>query len=283
MKTKIRNFLLLTLGAFMDAAGFYFFLAPNEIAAGGITGLSLVLNTFFPQLPLGVIVLIFSIILLTIGFLLVGAAFGVKTIYCSILIPLLIWAFEYFIPLNAPLTNDTLIQLFFGVFISGIGLAILFNQNASSGGTDILARILHKFYRIDIGKGLLMIDFLITIFATTVFGLEKGMYALLGVILYGFVIDYAIEGLTISKNVTIITTEPELVKKFIVEELDRGATVYTAKGAFTNEDKEVIVTIVKRLEFIKLRNYIHEIDKTAFISVQDTHEVLGEGFLPIDR
>ena len=283
MKTKLKNFLLLTLGAVMDAAGFYFFLAPNEIAAGGITGLSLVLNTFFPQLPLGLIVLVFSIILLITGFILIGASFGLKTVYCSITIPLLIWAFEYFIPLSAPLTNDTLIQLFFGVFISGFGLAILFNQNASSGGTDIVARILHKFYRIDIGKGLLMIDFLITIFAMAVFGLEKGMYALLGVIIYGFVIDYAIEGLTVSKNVTIITQEPDLVAKFIVEELGRGATVYTAKGAFTKEEKEVVVTIIKRLEFIKLRNYIFTIDKNAFISVQDTHEVLGEGFLPLDR
>ncbi|HZJ84710.1 MAG TPA: YitT family protein [Syntrophomonadaceae bacterium] len=283
MKTKIKEFLLLNLGAVMDAAGFYFFLAPNEIAAGGITGLSLIINTFFPGIPLGIIVLIFSIILLTIGFLLIGSTFGVKTIYCSITIPLLIWAFEYFIPLAAPLTNDTLIQLFFGVFISGIGLAILFNQNASSGGTDIVARILHKFYRIDIGKGLLMIDFLITIGAAFVFGLEKGMYALLGVILYGFVIDYAVEGLTISKNVTIITAEPDLVAKFIVEELDRGATVYKARGGFTDQEREVIVTIVKRLEFIKLRNYIQKTDENAFISVQDTHEVLGEGFLPIDR
>ncbi len=283
MKNKLKTFALLNLGAAMDAAGFYFFLAPNEIAAGGINGLALILNTFLPQLPLGLIVLILSIILLTIGSFLIGAAFGLKTIYCSIVIPLLIWLFEKIYPLSAPLANDTLIQLFFGVLVSGVGIAILFNQNASSGGTDIVARILYKFYRIDMGKGILLIDFLITIGAAAIFGLEKGMYALLGVILYGFVIDYAIEGLSISKNVTIITTEIEKVKTYIVEDLERGATLYPARGAYTNESRDVIVTIIKRREFIKLRNYIQTIDPDAFISVQDTHEVLGEGFLPIDR
>ncbi|HZK42908.1 MAG TPA: YitT family protein [Syntrophomonadaceae bacterium] len=283
MINKIKGFLLLTLGATMDAAGFYFFLAPNDIAAGGITGASLVLNTFFPQLPLGLLVLIMSIILLIIGSILMGTAFGLKTVYCSIAIPLIIWFFEKVYPLSAPLANDILIQLFFGVLISGIGIAILFNQDASSGGTDILARILYSYYGVDMGKGLLMIDFFITIGAVFVFGLEKGMYALLGVILFGFVIDYAIEGLTISKHVTIITTEIEQVKDYIVQHLDRGATIYTAHGAYTDENRDVIVTIIKRREFIRLRNFIQDIDHNAFISVQNTHEVLGEGFLPINR
>lgn len=283
MKQTIKNFLLLNLGALMDAVGFYFFLAPNEIAAGGINGLALVLNTFIPQLPLGLLVLILSIILLIIGSLLIGTAFGLKTVYCSITIPLLIWLFERLYPLTGTLANDTLIQLFFGVLISGIGIVILFNQNASSGGTDIVARILYNFYRIEIGKGLLMIDFLITIGAAFIFGLEKGMYALLGVILYGFVIDYAIEGLNISKHVTIITSQTDQVTKYIVEKLDRSATIYTARGAYTNEERDVVVTIVKRREFIRLRNFIKKIDPTAFINIQDTHEVLGEGFWPIDR
>lgn len=283
MKEIIKSFILLTLGSLMDAAGFYFFLAPNEIAAGGINGLALVLNTFIPQAPLGLLVLILSIILLIIGSLLIGTSFGIKTVYCSIIIPLFIWLFEKIYPLTSPLANDTLIQLFFGVLVSGVGIAILFNQDASTGGTDIVARILYNFYRIEIGKGLLMIDFLITIGATLIFGLEKGLYALLGVFLYGFVIDYAIEGLSVSKHVTIITSKTEEVKKYIIEKLNRGATIYTAQGAYTNEERKVIVTIVKRREFIRLRNFIKKIDPTAFISIQHTHEVLGEGFWPIDR
>jgi uncharacterized membrane-anchored protein YitT (DUF2179 family) len=125
-----RTFFLLSLGAFLDAAGFYFFLAPNEIAAGGINGLALVLHTYLPQFSLGSMVLIMSILLLLIGFIMIGTVFGFKTVYCSILIPLIIWGLEILYPLNAPMGNDTLIQLIFGVLISGTGIALLFNQNS---------------------------------------------------------------------------------------------------------------------------------------------------------
>ncbi len=281
MKQIIRGFVLLTLGAFMDAAGFYFFLAPNAIAAGGINGLALVLNNFLPQFPLGSLVLVMSILMLLIGFLLVGAVFGLKTIYCSILIPLIIWGLELLYPLNAPLGQDTLVQLIFGVLISGIGIALLFNQNASSGGTDIAGRILYKYYHIHLGKGLFIIDFFITIAATVTFGIEKGMYALLGVLLYGLVVDAVIEGFDVRKHVTIITSESPLVKRFIVEDLQRGATIYTARGAYTDDEREVIITIVNRREFIHLRDFIKSHDPRAFITVQNTHDVLGEGFKSI--
>ncbi|HHW60646.1 MAG TPA: YitT family protein [Syntrophomonadaceae bacterium] len=278
MKNLIKAFLLLTLGSFMDAAGFYFWLAPNDIAAGGINGLSLALNSFFPQLPLGLFILVMSIFLLIIGFLVIGPVFGLKTIYCSLAIPLMIWGMELFFPLQGPLTDDVLIQLFFGVLISSTGLAILFNQNASSGGTDILARILNKFYHIEMGKSLLIIDFGITLFAAYTFGIQKGLYALLGVILYGYTIDYVIEGMNVKKYLTIITDQSEAVKNFIVQELGRGATIYTARGAYTDENREVLVTIVNRREFIRLRQYIQRLDRNAFITIQNVHEVLGEGF-----
>lgn len=281
MRLFFKDFFLLTLGAFMDAAGFYFFLAPNDIAAGGINGLALVINTFFPTIPLGGIILGLSILLLITGFILVGSVFGLKTIYCSIIIPVMIWIMEKTVPLHNPLSNDTLLQLIFGVLISGIGLAILFNRNASSGGTDIAARILHKFSHINMGKSLLIIDFFITIAAAFTFGISKGMYAVLGVILYAFVIDYVIDGLKISRHVSIITVQSELVKRYIVEELQRGATLYSARGAYTDQEREIIVTIVNRREFIRLRSYIHEIDPHAFISIQNAHEVLGEGFSPL--
>lgn len=282
MKKSLWGFLLLNIGALMDAAGFYFFLAPNNIAAGGITGLSLVLNHFFPSLPLGLLILILSIILLSIGFLLIGAVFGLKTVYCSIAIPVMIWVLEHLYPLPAPLANDLLIQLIFGVIISGIGLALLFNQNASSGGTDIAARILHKYYHMDMGKGLFAIDFFIVLSAASTFGIEKGLYALLGVILYGFTLDYIISGIDTSQHVTVITRESESVRRFIIDELGRGATIYMAQGAYTRHEREVVVTIVKRRDFIRLRNYIRDLDPQAFISVQTTHRVLGEGFAPLD-
>lgn len=282
MKKMFFEFFLLNLGALMDAAGFYFFLAPNQIAAGGITGLSLVIRHYFPMVPLGVMVLVMSIILLIIGFIMIGAVFGLKTVYCSLIIPVMIWAMENLFPLHGPLAHDTLLQLIFGVLMSGTGLALLFNQNASSGGTDIIARIINKYHEIDMGKGLLLIDFVITVLASFTFGLAKGMYAMLGVILYSFVIDYVIEGLTVSKHVTIITKCSDVVKKFIVEDIDRGATIYSARGAYTNNQRDVLITIVNRREFVLLRKFIFSHDPDAFVSVQNVHEVLGEGFSSVD-
>lgn len=282
MKRTLISFILLNVGAFMDAAGFYFFLSPENIAAGGINGLALVLNHYFPFLPLGSLVLILSVVLLTTGFILIGTSFGVKTVYCSIIIPLWIWALERLYPLSKPLAEDLLIQMIFGVIISSIGLAILFNQNASSGGTDIAGRILYKYYSLDIGKGLFVIDFFIVISAAFTFGIEKGLYALLGVILYSFTIDYIIAGIDTNQHVTIITRETDKVREFIIDELGRGATIYRAQGGYTLQEREILITIVKRREYIKLRDYIRRLDNHAFVSVQTTHKVLGEGFAPLD-
>jgi len=279
MKNVLRDFILITMGSFMDACGFYFFLAPNEIAAGGISGLALVINSFFPQIPLGVLVLLMSVILLISGFLLIGSVFGIKTIYCSIAFPLMIWGLEALYPIQGPLGNDTLIQLIFGVVLSGTGLSILYNQNASSGGIDIAARILNKFYHVDMGKGIVICGFFIALLGTLAFGLEKGMYALMGVFLYGIVMDNVIAGFNISKHVTIIAAESELVKDYIVNELHRGATIYMARGAYTDSEQEVILTIVNRREFIKLRDFIKAHDSTAFVSIQNVTEVLGNGFM----
>lgn len=279
MKATILDFVLITLGSFMDACGFYFFLAPNEIAAGGISGLSLVLQSFFPQLPLGGLVLAMSVILLITGFILIGSVFGVKTIYCSLAFPLMIWSLEHLYPMSAPLGNDILIQLIFGVVLSGTGLSILYNRNASSGGVDILARILDKYYHIGMGKGVFMLGSVVALLGALAFGLEKAMYALLGVFLYGIVMDNVIAGFNVSKHVTIITRESDAVKKFIVEELHRGATIYTARGAFTNAEQEVIITIVNRREFIQIRDFIKAYDASAFVSIQNINEVLGNGFM----
>ncbi len=282
MQKTLRAFLLLTVGSFLDAAGFYFFLAPNQLAAGGINGASLVLSTILPDVPLGLMVLVMSLLLLITGFLLIGSVFGLKTVYCSILIPVFIWVMEHFYPLQAPLANDRLIQLFFGVLISSLGLTILFNQNASTGGSDILARILYKYHHIDMGKGMIIIDFFIVMAAGFVFGFEKGMYSLLGVILYGVIVDNLIEGFNIKKQITIITRQSEAVRTFITRDLARGATIYAARGGFTNQEHEIVVTIVSRGELIKLRNFIRELDPEAFITVQNIHEVLGEGFASMD-
>lgn len=275
---KIKQYILLNLGLFLVAAGIYYFLVPNDLAAGGVSGLAMVINHYVKALPVGVLMLIMNFILFILAFFIIGKEFAGKTVYSSLMLSGMIMALERFFPIKHPITDDLFIQLIFGILISAIGMAIVFNQNSSTGGTDIIGKIINKYFHVPIGKAVLMVDFIITLSAAVTFGPRIGMYSLLGVIINGVVIDYVIEGLNISTHVTIITHKPEEVKNFILKELDRSATIFYAKGAFTMEDKEVITTVINQRQFIKLRNYIKDIDNRAFITVSNVHEVLGEGF-----
>ncbi|MFP4482301.1 MAG: YitT family protein [Thermovirgaceae bacterium] len=276
-----REWTLIHGGAFLVAAGIVYFLVPNNLAAGGVSGLAIVLGAFWPQIPIGFMMLGMNMVLFVAGFLLIGRDFGAKTVYTSFFVSGLAWFLETFFPVPGPLTDDILVQLVFGVLCSAMGMAIVFNQNASTGGTDITAKILHKFFHIDLGKGVLLSDFLIVAGAIAVFGPRIGMYALLGVIMNGILVDWFILGMKVHKYVMIISRESERISTFIIDELESGATIYEARGAYTGEPKDVVSTIVNRRKFIRLRNYIREIDPDAFISVQSIHEVLGEGFSDI--
>lgn len=275
---KIKEYFFTTFGMLLVAGGMYFFLMPNDLAAGGANGLAQVLNHYIPAIPVGALMIVINIILFILAFVVIGSGFGAKTIYTSLGISGLIWIMEKIYPMKKPFTNDLMLELIFGILISGVGMGVVFNQNASTGGTDITAKILNKFFNIDIGKAVLSCDFIITLMAIFTFGARKGLYALLGVIINGYVIDSIIEGLNVCKNVVIITSMTEEVKTFIMEELGRGATIYYAKGAYTEEDKQVLTTVVGKRQFVKLRNYIKAIDKDAFITVNNVHETFGEGF-----
>ncbi|MFA6939839.1 MAG: YitT family protein [Clostridiaceae bacterium] len=281
MKKKIKEYVLITLGMVLVAVGMYFFLMPNDLATGGVNGMGIIINHYLPFISVGFLMIIMNIILFIIAFLIIGPNFGGKTIYVSIGLSGMIWALEIFYPVKAPLSDDMLLQLIVGILISGTGMGIVFNQNASTGGTDIIAKIINKFFHIDLGKAILMSDFIITIFASLTFGITKGLYAMLGVIMNGYVIDNVIEGFSVCKEVVIISEKGDLIKKFIIDELQRGATIYYAKGAFSGENKEVITTIIDRKEYVKLRNYIKEIDTASFITIKNIRETLGEGFKSI--
>lgn len=282
MKKAVKEYFLITLGIFLVAVGIYYFLVPSNLAAGGVSGLAIVINKFFPSIPVGLLMLGMNIILFIIAFIVIGRNFGAKTIYSSLGLSAMIWILEKVYPISQPIVDDLLLQLLFGILISGIGMGIVFNQNASTGGTDIVAKIINKFFHIDIGKSLLLSDFLITLAAGLTFGPKIGMYALLGVVINGLVIDNVIQGLNVCKQVTIISEKSEEIKKFIIEKLGRGVTIYDGRGAYTGEKKEVLMTIISRREFIRLREYIKELDKRAFISVSNVHEVLGEGFTELE-
>lgn len=281
MKKSIKEFIFINIGLLILAVGISFFLIPNNLAVGGVSGIAIVINHYIPILSVGVSMLIMNGILFVVGFIFIGPHFGAKTIYSSFALSGMIGILERVYPLAKPITDDLFIELIFGILIGAVGMAIVFNQNASTGGTDIIAKILNKYYHMDIGKSLLIADFIVTVLAAISFGPKIGMYALIGVILNGVVIDSVIEGLNVYKKVEIVSKNGEEIKKFIIEELGRGATLYTAKGAYTNEKKEIITTVVGKKEFIKLKNFIKDADRNAFIITYKVHETLGEGFKDI--
>jgi len=279
---KLKSFLLINLGLFSTALGIYFFKMPNKFAMGGVSGLAIVIRYFAPNASVGYIMTLINVVLIVLGFLFIGKNFGNKTVYSSFALSGMVWLLEKIYPMPHALTDDMFLELIFAVLLPGIGSAIVFNLGASTGGTDIIAKILTKYMHVNIGKTLLMADFLITCSATIVFGIKIGLYSLLGLLMKAFVIDGVIENLNISKNMVIVSNSAEEVKNYIVKELKRGATIHMAKGAFTNEEKEVITTIVNRREAVALRLFIRKIDPKAFISITNTSEIVGKGFRNVD-
>jgi uncharacterized membrane-anchored protein YitT (DUF2179 family) len=276
--SKFKEFLLINLGLALVASGIHFFKAPNRFATGGISGLAIIIHHFAPGLSVGPAMLAINIFLLSGGFMLIGANFGAKTIYSSFSLSAMVWFLQKLFPMTAPLTNDTLLELLFGIILPGVGSAIVFNQNASTGGTDIVAKILQKKTSLDIGKALLLADSAITLTAGAVFGVRIGMYSCLGLLLKAFLIDLVLESLNIRKQLVIISSRPELIRIYIIQKLHRGATIHTAYGAFFQEPKQVITTVLTRAQALILRNYIRAIDPEAFITITNTSEIIGKGF-----
>ena len=280
-KKNIKEFALITIGILLVAISVVYFFEPNNIAAGGITGLAIVINHYIPFISIGPLVLMMDAVLFVIALIVLGAKFGAKTIYSSVLLSVSMWLMQTFIPIN--ITNDLMLATIFGTLISAGGMAIVFNANASTGGTDIIAKILNKFFHIEIGKSLLMVDFLVTLLGAITFGINMGLYGLLSVIINGVVIDNIIAGFKTKSEITIISDKNKDISKFILNDLERGCTFIKGVGGFTGKDTALLYTVLDRSEFIKLKNKIREIDKNAFITVVEVHEVMGEGFMGIDE
>ena len=280
-RESIKEFALITMGIFLVAVSVVYFFEPNNIAAGGITGLAIVINHYIPFISIGPLVLMMDAILFIVALIVLGAKFGAKTIYSSFLLSTSMWIMQTFIPIN--ITNDLILATIFGTLISAVGMAIVFNANASTGGTDIIAKILTKFFHIEIGKSLLIVDFLVTLLGAVTFGINIGLYGLLAVIINGVVIDNIIAGFKTKSEITIISEKNKEISKFILDDLERGCTFIKGIGGFTGKDTSILYTVLDRNEFIKLKNKIKEIDKNAFITVGEVHEVMGEGFIGIDE
>jgi len=272
------EYVLLTLGSLLIAVGVYFFKFPNHFSTGGVSGLSIILNRYFPAISQATYMFVINQLLLVVGFLILGRGFGLRTAYCSIVMSGAAWILEALVPMSAPLTSQPLMELIFAVTLPAIGSAILFNLEASSGGTDIVAMILRKFTSLNIGISLLIGDFLITFMALIAFGMETGLFSILGLMIKAVVVDLVLENIKIHKSFQIITSKPEAIVRFIVEELHRGATELQGEGSFTHQNKTVILTVVNRAQALRLRSVVRESDLCSFILNTNTGEIIGKGF-----
>lgn len=274
---KLREFILITIGIILVAFSLEYFYIPARIAAGGVTGIAIILNSFIPAFPVGAIILVLNLVLFATAFLTIGGGFGAKTLYASYGLSLIMWAMEALLKPQA-LTDDLFINAAVGTIIVAIGMAMVFNSGASTGGTDILAKILNRYFHLDIGKSLLIVDFIVGLGGIMTFGIRIGLYAMLCIVVNGTLIDRLIDGLNTSKELMVISRNEEDIIRFIIKDLDRSCTVLTGYGGYTGEGTSVLYVVLNWREYIRLREYIKGIDPRAFISVNDVHEVLGEGF-----
>lgn len=275
---NVKRFLTITFGLLIMSFGLHFFLFPANLASGGLSGLALLINAVVPGIPIGIVMLIGNILLFILAFIMIGPEFGGYTIYSSLMLSAMISVLEKIWPMSGPAVDDILLNLTFGTLIPAIGMGIIFYQNSSTGGTDILAKILSRKTSLDIGKALLVVDFFIVLGAISIFGLRLGLYALIGVILNSFVIDYVITGFTTRIYITIISENWEPINRYIIDEISRGTTLYVAEGGYQHAPKRVIHTITSKREYISIRSFIKNVDPNALVSTHFEHEVFGEGF-----
>lgn len=277
-RAEINNFLMVTFGTVLTAVGIYFFKFPNHFSTGGVSGISILLARLVPFLSPAVSMWVINAVLLVVGFLFFGRGFGLMTAYCSMLYSFLTWLFEIIYPMTQPFTDQPFLELCFAMMLPAVGSAILFNCNASSGGTDIVAMILKKYTSLDIGKALLVSDALIAASACFVFGIRTGLFSLLGLVIKAFVVDSVIESINLCKYFSIVTSNPDMICDYIIREMNRSSTVIDAIGAYSHEDRKVIMVACRRSEAVKLRHFIKTVDPKAFMFITNTSEIIGKGF-----
>ena len=256
----------LTAAVAIIAAAVYFFLVPSHASVSSISGLGIILTNFIP-LPLSVITMALNVVLLIIGFITCGREFGTKTVYTSILLPVFIGIFERIFPNIGSLTKTQELDVLCYVLVVSVGLSILFNMNASSGGLDIVAKIMNKYLHIELGKAMSLAGMCVALSAALVYDKKTVVLSVLGTYFNGMVVDHFIFGQNLKRRVCIITKYEEELRNFILHELHSGATIYDAIGAYNLDKRHEIITIVDKNEYQKLMNYINNLDPKAFITV----------------
>ena len=268
----VRELAILTGAVAIIAAAVYFFLVPSHASVSSISGLGIVLANFVP-LPLSAITMILNVVLLVIGFLTCGREFGAKTVYTSILLPAFIGLFERLFPNLGSLTDSQELDVLCYILVVSVGLSILFNRNASSGGLDIVAKIMNKYLHMDLGKAMSLSGICVALSAALVYDKKTVVLSVLGTYFNGLVLDHFIFDQNIKRRVCIITGKEEELRRFIIEDLHSGATVYESYGAYNMQKRREIITIVDKAEYQKLMSYMNREDPQAFITVYTVSDI----------
>ncbi len=277
-KKRVKRFLLVNLGVIMIALSIHMFLVPSNLAAGGVSGLAIVTSSYVKFLNPGMIMLIFNFILFLLAFIFIGKAFFGYTAYATIALSLMVGFLESTFPNINYFPDEIIMNLIFGILLGSCGMAVLFYQGASSGGTDIIAMIINKYLKIDVGKSLFICDAVVTILATITFTPRIGMYSFLGILMNGILIDKIIAGFNTRVHVYIITAHHERIKDLILNKMNRSGTYLSGKGMYSDLPRDVISLVVTKRQYIEVKNFLAEVDPTAFVIMNYVHDVLGEGF-----
>ncbi len=273
-KEKFCEYSFITFAMFIISASVYFFLVPSGIVVGSISGLAMVLSQVM-DFSISVITMVLNVVLLIVGFIFIGKEFGVKTVYTSLLLPVFLGIFEKVCPLSGSVTGNNVYDLAAYILLVAFGQAILFNVNASSGGLDIVAKIVSKYTHMEIGKAVTLAGMVTAMSSVFVYGIGTFVVSVLGTYANGQAIDYFIGGINKKKKICIVSDEHEKIQNFILNEMGRGVTLYKVEGAFEKEERTELVTIMSANEYKELLNYLHMSDFKAFVTISTVNEVIG--------
>lgn len=271
-KRNIKEFFIITVGTLIVSTAVFFFMLPSHVTVGSGTALAMVISNFIP-LPVSVITLILNVGLLILGFLLIGPEFGIKTVYCSILMPVFLGMYELIFPNQQSITEEPFLDVLCYIFVVGVGLAILFRRNASSGGLDIVAKLMNKFLRMELGKAMSLSGMLVALSSALVYDKKTVVISVLGTYLGGLVVDHFIFGMDLKRRVCIISPKLDQIVDFILHDLHSGATLNNIIGAYDRSPKQEVITIVDKQEYKSLMDYVKKVDPKAFITVYSVSEI----------
>jgi|UniRef100_A0A7V3RFA7 uncharacterized membrane-anchored protein YitT (DUF2179 family) len=281
--TLAKEYTLISLGDLITAIGVVSFLVPYNIAAGGASGIAIILHGLIPLIQIGIWMYIINGILILIAILILGVDFSFKTIYSTFLLSFFVDLFNSITPIPVYRGGDLMLATIFGSIITAFGMAIAFSQNGSTGGTDIVAKLFNKFFSIPLGQGVLIADVAIGVLAGFQYGVNIGMYAILAIVLNGLSIDFLMRGMEMSKQLFIVSNKNDEIAEYILKKLGHGITYIPTIGAYTNENYKMIMVVVRRREVAQLLGVVKKIDSKAFVVVEDIDKAFGEGFNDINK